>query len=355
MEANLIHYLQSNLWKKHSSPLTINDDLFELGMDSLQATQFRRFIVDAVSRVPHTRHVKIPRDFLYTHSSIGQIARYLRQEDAVSSVSDEQLLQDLMDQYASLPPTSSPVDTKATILLTGGTGALGSHLVATLASAPWVERIIVLNRADSNGVNPYARQFDSGKKKGTKIPLAVIDKVEVIETNTALPMLGLSKPRYWGVASATTHILHNAWPVDFRRAVTSFKSQFNIMSNLLQLARDMQSRPSFVFLSSVAVVAECKSDMFPIPETLCGADWALPKMGYGQAKLVCERMLERASEEGIINGVTVRFGQISGAVSNGYWNPSEYFPTLVKNSRGIGLLPELQGVSLRSRVLHMQC
>jgi nucleoside-diphosphate-sugar epimerase len=357
IEQTIMKHIQQNIWKPHASPLNTTDDLFELGMDSLQATQLRRYLINEINKSQFVQAalLTIPRDFLYTHSSITKIASYLRGETYPSASTSETsvTLDHLMNQYIStseLAPLQS--ETRATVLLTGGTGGLGCHLLAQLASTTSIDRVICLNRHSVHTKpNPYSRQFQSNKIKGAAIPLSVIDKVEVIEANTALPFLGLSRPVYWGIAASVTHIIHNAWPVDFKRGISSFESQFKIMNNLLDLARNSGAKPKFMFVSSIAVVAQYQSSINAqtiVPEEPFSRNWAAPAMGYGQAKLVCEKMLEQAVEEKVVEGVIARCAQISGAISNGYWNPTEYLPTLVRNSKKIGSLPDLQGVSVCS-------
>ena len=357
IEENLLEYIRLHIWKPHSQPLNTTDDLFELGMDSLQAVQIQRFLLSEVSQSKDqlSAPIEIPKDFLYTHSSIAQITSYLQGSARPSSAVDtsSSTLEKLLTQYvpSEQPKNIQTHTTGGTVVLTGGTGALGCHLLAQLASSTTIDRIICLNRPGRSKSNPYARQFASIKEKGAGIPLSMIDKVEVLETNTALPNLGLTLPVYWAIASAVTHIIHNAWPVDFKRTVASFESQFKIMQNLINFARDSSCSPRFMFVSSIAVVAQYtnpqikKHDAIIVPEQPFQPHWPTPTMGYGQAKLVCEKMLERAANENIVDGVIVRCAQISGSTSNGYWNASEYFPTLLRNSHRVGALPELEGVS----------
>jgi nucleoside-diphosphate-sugar epimerase len=355
IEQKLLEHVQAHIWKPHAGLLNNTEDLFELGMDSLQAVQLRRFLIAQLSQSKHPRAaaINVPKDILYTHSSIAKIAAYLLNRTIPPRLKQEEnVFQSLLEQYVSHSRLSNPViiPSGSTILLTGGTGALGCHLVSQLASGTPIDRIICLNRINIDGANPYARQFKSSKEKGAHIPLSIIDKVEILETNTSLPYLGLAQPVYWGLASAVTHIIHNAWPVDFKRTITSFESQFSIMANLLDLARDAGSRPQFMFVSSIAVVAQYSNNTsgnenpIVVPEAPFQPHWPAPTMGYGQAKLVCEKMLERAVDDGIVDGVIARCGQISGSVSNGYWNSSEYFPTLIRNSQRVGALPDLDGV-----------
>lgn len=64
------------------------------------------------------------------------------------------------------------------------------------------------------------------------------------------------------------------------------------------------------------------------------------------AKLVCERIIEKASHDypDEFEAAFVRFGQISGAKCNGYWNSDEHIAALIKSSQKIGKLPCIRGV-----------
>ncbi|KAH7121149.1 hypothetical protein B0J11DRAFT_616525 [Dendryphion nanum] len=341
----ILEYIQKSIWKPHAAPLNKNDDLFELGMDSLQANQLRRFLISEAARL--SAKVDIPKDFLYEFPSISKITAYLRGGTSMTTKADTVTIEQLMQQF--VPAHASPKflmpEVSATILMTGGTGGLGSHVLSHLASNTTITRIICLNRPSSQpNLNAYVRQFNSNETKGAHILLSVIDKIEILETNTTLPLLGLSQPAYWSIASSITHIIHNAFPVDFKRNVSSFESQFATMTNLLQLAHDSTSSARFIFISSIAVVAQCQSTpAVSIPELPFQPDWAPPTMGYGQAKLICEKMLEQATKDKGLDGIIARCAQISGAKSNGYWNPSEYFPTLLRISRRVGALPLIEG------------
>ncbi|KAF2469202.1 acetyl-CoA synthetase-like protein [Lindgomyces ingoldianus] len=352
VEENLLDLIQRNIWKSHLKPLKKTEDLFELGMDSLQATQLRRHLFAELSKRKDvaTVQTQIRPDIVYQYPSIAKLATYL--SGGVCSGSgalDHGSLLTLIEQYVGSPlPTPDVSERNATVLITGASGALGAHILAQLTSMSSVERIICLNRPGADKMSPYARQFKASKLKGAYIPLRDADKIEILEANTALPCLGLSQSTFWGLATSITHIIHNAWPVDFKRTVTSFEAQFRIMSNLLELALNTGSRTKFLFVSSIAVVSEYdahrrEDEPVFVPEQPFQTDWSLPNMGYGQSKLVCEKMLERVVNDGMIDGVVVRFGQISGAISNGYWNPAEYVPRMVANSKRIGALPELPG------------
>lgn len=66
--------------------------------------------------------------------------------------------------------------------------------------------------------------------------------------------------------------------------------------------------------------------------------------GYNESKWVAEKILYNAGMKSSLRPVVVRVGQISGSRINGAWNTSDWFPSIVKSSLGLGVLPEIPGV-----------
>jgi len=66
--------------------------------------------------------------------------------------------------------------------------------------------------------------------------------------------------------------------------------------------------------------------------------------GYSESKWCAETILNQASLQTPLKPVIVRVGQLSGG-SNGEWNTSEWFPSLVRSSQTLKKLPSLAGVS----------
>lgn len=66
--------------------------------------------------------------------------------------------------------------------------------------------------------------------------------------------------------------------------------------------------------------------------------------GYPESKWVAEQILDRASQRTSFTPVIVRIGQLSGG-RNGYWNPSEWVPSVIQTGPALKCLPDTQGVS----------
>jgi thioester reductase-like protein len=210
--------------------------------------------------------------------------------------------------------------------------------------------IICLNRP--TGQDPHERQRQAINAKGVHISAEAWAKVEVLASTIGAPFLGLPLVEYWRLCGQVTHIIHAAWPMDFKRTVSSFEVQFQQLSHLLELARNVHLSqphiiPKFQFVSSISVVGKYPEvfDQRTVPEIPMQDGRSTLLFGYGEAKFVCEKMIEKASSSPQLNAIIVRVGQMSGAQATGYWNFQEHFPALVKSSKKIGALPVLGGVS----------
>jgi len=239
------------------------------------------------------------------------------------------------------------------VLLTGATGSLGSHLVSYFAEMSSVQGVICLNRCSSSDAT--LRQERALKSRGIVLSREASRKLKIIEADTSRTKLGLSEIDYGHLIRHVTHIVHNAWPMSITRPINAFEPQFKTMQNLIHFASEASayvppgSKVAFQFISSVATVGyySLHSRQALVPEKRMNVESVLPT-GYGDAKLVCERMLDntlhKTPEQ--FHAMVVRIGQISGSKVSGYWNPIEHLAFLIKSCQTLKVLPDLQGVSI---------
>jgi acyl-coenzyme A synthetase/AMP-(fatty) acid ligase/nucleoside-diphosphate-sugar epimerase len=334
------------------------DDLFERGMNSLQAIRVRRALVIAVTRSFEgvVRPECVTREFVYSHPSVRNMAEFFRAatkqtNGIVSTLDPDGEVNALMQQYV-LDTTSAATKGQAVVLLTGATGSLGSHCLISLLDSPNVAKVICLVRPDLS-TNCMSRLQKSLETKQLHLPKSQLSKLDVLECTTPTDLLGLSSDQYTTLIHSVTHMLHMAWPMDFNWKRPSFQTQFQTLHNLLTLAREIHQarrhiRPRLTFISSIAIVgryARVHGGRI-IPEASVDSVECLNPFGYAEAKLVCERILEHTrenySEEMEVS--YIRVGQVAGSSETGYWNTREHFPALVASSKSIGALPELQNV-----------
>ena len=101
---------------------------------------------------------------------------------------------------------SEEVTTTQCVLVTGATGSLGSHLVANLVALSTVKKVICLNR--KNSTDYTTRQRQALESKGIYLDPSAISKLEVYDTDTTKPLLGLTNVKYLKLANSVTHIVH---------------------------------------------------------------------------------------------------------------------------------------------------
>jgi thioester reductase-like protein len=92
-------------------------------------------------------------------------------------------------------------------LLTGATGSLGAHVLASLIKATSVKRVICLSRAH-NHEHSKERILDSLAKRRISVPPEFKTKVVSYASDVNQDLLGLSPVEYRGIRETVTHVIH---------------------------------------------------------------------------------------------------------------------------------------------------
>jgi nucleoside-diphosphate-sugar epimerase len=141
------------------------------------------------------------------------------------------------------------VHIKPTIALTGATGFLGSHLMASLLSAGY--KIIVLGRSNKTEslevrISRLLTWFDIKKS---------LDQLEIIEIDLLKPKLGIPESDYRRLCSITDQIIHCASDTSFteRKRDIVLKSNVESLNSILEFADN--ANVNFLHYISTAYVA----------------------------------------------------------------------------------------------------
>ncbi|KAL1938320.1 hypothetical protein VTO73DRAFT_11771 [Trametes versicolor] len=330
------------------------DDLFQQGCDSLQATWIRNTILHAVRTTTKVSTHDVPGNFVYLHPTIAGLSTFLHGLVSGKSIDKnaeraERLAQmkALVEKYSAKWPSpqwEATVTAPAageTLLVTGSTGRVGSHLLAQLVQKPEVTHVYALNREPTGGAAKLeARQREALKTWGLDPALLDGGKVTFLPADLAKPSFGLDEKTYGELRSSVTAILHNAWRVDFNVTLPSFEPLISGARNLLDfaLSSPCPSGPRVLYVSSITS-AQNHSPEAPVLETLdFGPELAIGQ-GYGESKWVTEQILGRAAKETGLITTVVRVGQLSGDTHVGGWSTSEWVPALVRASKRLGAIP----------------
>ncbi len=169
-------------------------------------------------------------------------------------------------------------------------------------------------------------------------------KVHCIQADFADSSLGLTSQVYGDLAASADIVIHNAWPVSFNLVFSSYEPHIRGVRNLLKFVAKCEHKASFWFMSSVSVAGQwgtLPGALELVPEVML-QDWRVAKMGYGQSKLVAERLSAEASRTTGVDVVVCRLGQLAGPVQSGetgVWNRNEWFPSMILSSLSMGVVP----------------
>ncbi len=246
------------------------------------------------------------------------------------------LLGEFLQQIPREDPTSHSMEKPWVVILTGSTGSLGTHILSALQMLPptKVQKIYCLNRSQS------AEQAQAAAFLLRGLP-PLDGRVEFIQVTFGQPNFGLSKQWMQQLMGEVTLIIHNAWPVDFLKPLENFKPHIEGVRDFLRLSYQAPHHPHFLFISSLGIAYS--SNMGHITEDVAVTVSAVAG-GYSQSKYIAERMVEAYVRSTGLPAAILRVGQIAGPVhSEGVWPHREWFPTLLRASKHIGVLPKTLG------------
>ena len=356
--------------------LTDTTDFLSAGMDSVQIIRFQRALE---RRLPQ---VLVTTRMIYSNPTIEAVAKLFTStstqsftapspDDEVSKMvqSYQAEIDSILDGGGVTPKVSTPGDLDSdlqldstrgmsgigyraaeqlspettilqpntTVLLTGSTGALGSYILNALREGG-SGRVCCFNRsADSQDL-----QTIWNRSRGLRADFPD-PRVTFSTGNLALPYFGLSSSDFEDLQKSVTHVIHNAWPVDFNKPLQSFVESLDGVVNLIRFCHHSRHDVKLQFISSITSVAQY-SEAPTIPEHAVTNPRVSAPMGYGQSKYVAEMILAYSSQVLGVQTISARVGQISGDASQKRgWSLNEWFPSLVVSSLHMGALPSSLG------------
>ncbi|KAF2836625.1 acetyl-CoA synthetase-like protein [Patellaria atrata CBS 101060] len=335
--------------------LSSEEDLFERGMDSLQATRLARALSSIFSSLSPTSKAHITKEFVYQNSSVNKlVSAYKDLARARKDINREPKSRRTRINALATEYMDSIHRDEVNILLTGSSGNLGVQLLSRLVKSQRIDRVYCLCRGGDRAVEEYQELLQTSiKTADVLIDPSGWDKIEIIGVNMQAPRLGLTSEQYTKIINSITHIVHLAWPMDFNRKLESYKPQLDALQMLIKLSCDInQSRPNtkplLLFASSIAVTRYYHelTGRHVVLERSLKDPTVSASFGYAEAKWICEHMLERAWKtlRQSFDPVVMRIGQLSGPEScRGVWKTAEHVPALLKASQRISAFPALDG------------
>ncbi|KAI0321919.1 hypothetical protein OF83DRAFT_1080638 [Amylostereum chailletii] len=355
-EGSILQFVKTLVANAIGRDLQPGDDFFRNGMDSLLATKVRTSTGAALRRAGFS--FTLPRNVVYAHPTCISLARYLHifvlanpdhtSAAAPLAISNSQIEKTIARFTSAFPrhtgtrPLPEDGDVYA---VTGTTGSLGATYVAYLLEQPTTKRLFLLNRGHPKD-SMAKRHQTSFKEKGLNFGLleeaVVTGRAVYVEIDVGRKRLGLSDDLYAKLASQLTHIVHNAWLLNFNLFLPSFEPHVAGTRSIIDLALSSTyaSPPHLSFISSIGVAGQWPFADRLVPEApLDSAEFCLPQ-GYAHAKYVAEQIMQSAVEQRPeLRATVIRSGQLSGTTTTGSWAKTEYIPRMMKGASKMGIIP----------------
>jgi amino acid adenylation domain-containing protein/thioester reductase-like protein len=210
------------------------------------------------------------------------------------------------------------------ILLTGGTGFIGAHLLAELLRHSDARLICLVRASDArDGQRRLAAALEQyGLSSAWQLfPVAVkTGRVEVVAGDLGRERLGLSEARFAKIAAAATGVVHAGAMVNFLASYLSHRPANVLgMQELIRLAAEGNVR--LHVLSTLSIFPPDGRDAGRIDEQQLPAPDQLAAGGYSSSKYVAERLLANARGHGI-SSVVYRLGEVWPHTEFGIANPA---------------------------------
>ena len=328
--------------------ITLTGNMFDVGLDSLQVLNLVKQINSLqIHRGQGNR--LIASKTIYAHPTVHDL--YSAMAQLGTEPADDEDRGQKMQKYLALHASDLPFNARTpvassgqplVVLLTGSTGSLGSYLLDVLTHDPSISKVYCLNRS----ADAEHRQREMQTTRGLK---TTFPNTEFLQYDMSQPYLGLQPATYQRLLHSVTHILHNAWEVNFNLTLASYATQLAGVRQLINFSSQSAHGAFIFFVSSISAVLRWGAVTTTptgskVPETVL-ADWTLPeRMGYGESKFVAERLLAAASTAAHVPSAILRVGQIAGPLAPaGVWNPAEFIPSILASARHLGALPAALG------------
>ncbi|KAJ5710504.1 NRPS-like enzyme [Penicillium malachiteum] len=326
----------------------LEDDIFSAGIDSLQIVRLVQVLRDtSKSFMPLQSSIRWTSSMVYENSTVRKLADIIYTQihgykaKINSSAPDTWSREDRMT-FSTWQQAQFLGSGGTTVALTGSTGELGSYILHSLLQDPSVKRIYCLNRSS----DAAARQLASfQQKKLATIWLTATSRVQFWKVTLDKELLGLESSSYGILRSDVDIVIHNAWPVNFNQPLSSFEPQLVGLRQLLKFVESSPRNVDFHFISSVStVLGRSTSPGSVISEELHKNTTAL-EQGYAESKAVAESLCGILSKRTTSRIAIHRVGQLGGpsTPSAGIWNPRDWFPSLVRSSHTMKMIPNSLG------------
>lgn len=323
------------------SELQESDDIFSLGMSSLEAARFIGLIMQQFGK-------KVTMDMLLANPTVAKMAALLRE----TTQTRPRLIKPKIMEADALLADDIPLvinwqsEEEGRVFITGATGFVGVHVLSRLLALPAVKEVACLARG-KKGLSASSRiqramdRYDIWEKTSSEN----IKKIIVLSGDLADETLGLGRERFIWLANWASVIFHIGAKVNFCEPYENhFGSNVIGTKNVLRLGA-LGRRKAFHYMSSIdtwgptALVLGTKR--LQEDGSLHAHVESLPyDTGYAHSQWVAEEMVRRMRNRELPVAI-YRPGFTIGDHVTAMGNPDDFFARLIVGSIKIGYWPYL--------------
>ncbi|KAJ7233038.1 hypothetical protein C8J57DRAFT_1090832 [Mycena rebaudengoi] len=323
-----------------------DEDIFQHGCDSLQATWIRNALLRALRDSAQLDTRRSTHNFVYDYPSISGLALFIfslvsgtehTPVDNKVSVIHGKVSSYTRDFPLHIGEMDLPSSSEKVVMITGTTGELGCYLLAVLVADNSVSRIYALNRSLRDS-SVLCRQSQALVDRGLDPTIVDSQKLVLLEADISSLRFDVEESVYREMQESVTHIIHAAWPVDFNLALVSFEPNIRGVRNIIDfsLGSPFREPPMLLFISSIGIFRNFEGQE-PLVEGPVSVEIAVGT-GYTESKWISEQIILKSVEFTPLKALIVRVGQLCGGI-NGAWNVNEWVPALIQSARDVGYLP----------------
>ncbi|KAK0418948.1 hypothetical protein QR680_013867 [Steinernema hermaphroditum] len=326
------------------SALDVQESFFDLGGHSLLAARL-------LGRVATDFGVELNMRDLFASPTVSAMAKLLDGSERNSpetvvdldqQVETHDYKDNVMDLHLRAFWRSTEWDnrfSRSTVLLTGVTGFLGSHILAALLNTTQVRVVCLIRESKNETVD--SRLVSSLKKRGlltNTIKEQLGERVKAMSGDVALVKFGLSDEHYHLLTYDIDVVIHAAAYVNLIYPYQALHG-INVLGtwNVLDFCHKNKVKPLHC-ISTDAVIPEGLKDV----DEDFDIELVKEKLsdGYGQTKYVAEVMVRRSQSRGLPS-IIYRLGNQGAATSAGYWNDQDFTYLMLQAVIHTGKTPDI--------------
>jgi pyochelin synthetase len=333
----------------------VNENFFEVGGDSVLATQLLRELNVALPfelemhELFENLTVESLAVLFQNRSDTRQSEFDAKSDDglptsAIVSADREVLLEDIraaaecFDGLNFSRNQRSTVSEPRAILITGGTGWIGSHVVAALLSHTAATLHCLVRATDK--AKGHIRLVDSMRRYGIEIDPSWNERIEPVCGDLSLPKLGLRSTDWEALSETIDSIYHLGASVNVLHDYSTHRNvNVSPLIPIVQLAVEHHIKP--IFFSSPMAVCRRHLDgrLVVFSEENFHVDPEGLMTGYSQSKWVAEQVLFAAMSRGLPAKV-YRTSHALPSRRNGLAKPNDTYGAVLKVACEVGVVPD---------------